>query len=178
MEGYIMDALWGLVGSMIGVIGTISISALSDRKAYRKIEGMIGKLDNTTLSGQHSEIRRLLNDKNSEVRSLLNDKHIETVESIKEHGRKAEQDTRDLNSKMDSIKAVIDKNEVRYENLNLDQKEIRDNVMRMVQNYELLIQENKTLREENHNLKEMLAPLLKMQQEEEQKKVHRNEPER
>ena len=50
-----MDALWGLVGSVIGVIGAIGFGVWSDKKGYNDIAKKVGVLDN--LSGQHNEIK-------------------------------------------------------------------------------------------------------------------------
>ncbi len=119
-----MDALWGLVGSVIGVIGAIGFGVWSDKKGYNDIAKKVGVLDNTTLSGQHNEIKNIVSEK------------IECVDK----------NTKDLYSKVDGIAQVLNKNEGRYENLSLDQREVRNNVNKLVHSWENLIDDNRRLK--------------------------------
>ena len=45
-----------IVASLVAVAGTIIVNWIGNRKGYKDISGKIGNLDNTTLSGQHSNI--------------------------------------------------------------------------------------------------------------------------
>lgn len=148
MDGYIMDAMWGLVGSMIGVLSTLLVSYRADKKAYRKIEGMLGKLDNTTLSDQYNDIKKSISDKQNEI-----------IRYVEYRGTNLEQKSRELSHIVESIKSVVDKIEVRYENLSFDQRDMRNNVLKMVHNYETLTEENRRLREENAKLYEAVSML-------------------
>ena len=58
-----------------------------------------------------------------------------------------DKNTKDLYSKVDGIAQVLNKNEGRYENLSLDQREVRNNVNKLVHSWENLIDDNKKLKE-------------------------------
>ena len=53
---------------------------------------------------------------------------------------------KDLYSKVDGIAQVLNKNEGRYENLSLDQREVRNNVNKLVHSWENLIDDNRRLK--------------------------------
>lgn len=148
----IMNALWGLVGSIIGVIGTLGVGIWSDRKGYNKISSKVGELNNTTLSGQHNEISGLIRNVKEDVKNTITDR-----------AKFTDRYSMEINSKVDQIAKIIDKNEVRYENLNLDQREVRNNVTKLVNSWEMLIKDNKELKElvvdlrkENEKLKTLI----------------------
>lgn len=150
-----MDALWGLVGSLIGVIGALGFSIWSDKKGYNKIAEKVGELNNTTFSGQHNEISHLIENVKEDVKITIVDRAKHT-----------DRYTRDLYTKVDRITKIMDKNEGRYENLNLDQREVRNNVNKLVSNWETLIKDNKELKELVMDLKEeneILKSILKEQ---------------
>lgn len=147
-----MSALWGLVGSLIGVVGTLGFSIWSDKKAYNRISDKVGELNNTTLSGQHNEISGLLKDVKEDVKDTIIDR-----------ARLTDRSTKELYLKVHEIAKIMDKNEGRYENLNLDQREVRNNVNKLVINWETLIKDNSELKglvmdlkKENEILKSML----------------------
>ena len=130
-----MNAWQGLAGSIIGVIGAVLVGVWSDKKGYKSIDAKIGNLNNTTLAGQHNELSTLINSVNSNVKETITDK-----------AKYTDMISRELISKVDSINRTMDKNEVRYENLNLDQKEVRNNVNKLVNSWEELIKENRDLK--------------------------------
>ena len=151
-EEIVMSALWGLVGSLIGVIGTLGVGIWSDKKGYNKINDKVGELNNTTLAGQHNEISNLIRDINQNVK-----------ETIVERSKFTDRYTKELYSEIKQISKTVEKNEGRYENLNLDQREVRNNVTKLVNSWETLIEDNKELKnlvielkKENDNLKSML----------------------
>lgn len=150
---------------MIGVISTLGISVLSDRKAYRKIEGMIGRLDNITLSGQHNEINH----------SIVH-RHNEVIQKVNDQASILAGTSRDILLKVEIIKSSLDRNEGRYENLSADQREMRNNVLRLVESYEKLVDENKMLREENNRLNHQIELMRQVYTEE--MHIHESELER
>lgn len=148
----IMDAMWGFAGSIIGVIGALGFSIWSDKKGYNNVSEKIGQLNNTTLSGQHNEMSGLIKGVQENVKN-----------TIAERTKLTDRYSLEINSKVDQITNIIQKNEGRYENLNLDQREVRNNVNKLVVNWETLIQDNKELKvlimdlkKENEHLKFIL----------------------
>lgn len=158
-----MSVLWGLVGSLIGVIGTLGFSIWSDKKGYNRIAEKVGELNNTTLSGQHNEISSLIRNVKEDVKDTI----IDRAEFTDRY-------TKELYSKVDQITKIMDKNEGRYENLNLDQREVRNNVNELVNSWEILIGDNKELKELVMNLKEE-NEILKSMLREQSKKPKRHQ---
>lgn len=130
-----------LITGIFGVIVVLITNVFTNKRGYDKIDSKIGEMNNTTLSGQHEDINE--NIKQSEAN--IKDNIIEKTSSIY--------------SRVDSINNLMIKNEGRYENLNLDQREIRNNVSKLVSDWEKLIIENNNLRMENHKLRDKIYVL-------------------
>lgn len=74
--GYIMDmAIATLVGALIAVAGSILVNWFSNRKGYKDIDGKIGTLDNTTLSGQHNQISKSVDKTSQQLENIENEAH-------------------------------------------------------------------------------------------------------
>ena len=117
--------------AIIGVIGVLLLNLLNEYRGWRKVEKLIGRLDDTTLNKQHNEIKENINDK-----------------------------TEGIKTKVDRIDTMLIRNEERYLNLNSDQKEIRNNINKFLHDWEgmrlkigQLQEEINTLNKENRLLK-------------------------
>lgn len=137
-EEILMD---GIVPALIGAIAAIGVSIINDRKGYNRIDAKVGKLDNKTLSGQHNQLFSLIKEIKEDIKKTILDRADYT-----------DRTSRELYSKVDNIDRIMNKNEVRYETLNLDQKEVRNNVNKLVNSWETLIKENQELKEKNKKL--------------------------
>ena len=59
--GFIMEvALASIACALIAVAGSVLINAFSNRKGYKDIDSKIGNLDNTTLSGEHKDMKKAI----------------------------------------------------------------------------------------------------------------------
>ena len=132
-----------LVTGFFGVIAVLITNVFVDKRGYDKIDRKIGNIDNETLAKQHENIRKDISHNTQSFKELQS----------KEFYR--------IYSKVDNIDKIMNRNEARYENLNLDQKEVRNNVNKLVNSWEALIKENQELKElvlkleyENQKLKQ------------------------
>ena len=80
---------------------------LNEYRGWRKVEKLIGCLDDTTLNKQHNEIKENISDK-----------------------------TEGIKTKVDRMDTMLIRNEERYLNLNSDQKEIRNNINKFLYDWE------------------------------------------
>lgn len=117
--------------AIIGVIGALLLNLLNEYRGWRKVEKLIGCLDDTTLNKQHNEIKENISDK-----------------------------TEGIKTKVDRMDTMLIRNEERYLNLNSDQKEIRNNINKFLHDWEgmrlkigQLQEEINTLNKENRLLK-------------------------
>lgn len=111
-----------IVTGIFGVILMFLSNVFVDIRGYKKIDSKIGSSHNATLGGQHEDIKETL---------------VSETRAIKTN----------LDNNFSGINAILNKNEGRYESLNLDQKEIRNNVMKLVTNWEELIIDNRELKQ-------------------------------
>lgn len=130
-----------LITGIFGVIVVLITNVFTNRRGYDKIDSKIGVMSNTTLSGQHQDINENIKQSEANIKGNI----IEKTSSI--------------HSKVDSINNLMIKSEGRYESLNLDQREIRNNVSKLVSDWEKLIIENNNLRMENHKLRDKIYVL-------------------
>ncbi|SCG83677.1 hypothetical protein DW1_2111 [Proteiniborus sp. DW1] len=130
-----------LITGIFGVIVVLITNVFTNRRGYDKIDSKIGTMNNTTLSGQHEDINENIKQSEANIKGNI----IEKTSSIY--------------SRVDNINNLMIKSEGRYENLNLDQREIRNNVSKLVSDWEKLIIENNNLRMENHKLRDKIYVL-------------------
>lgn len=152
-ERILMDAI---IAGIFGVIVALLSNIFIDLRGYKKIDSKIGALDNTTLSGQHKKIVGLINERHNSIKEVLSEK------------------TGSILVKVENINTVLNKNEGRYESLNLDQKEIRNHVLKLVNNWEELIKENQELKQVVRELKKendkLKARIKELEYEEERER--------
>ncbi|MDN5302885.1 MAG: hypothetical protein PWQ60_2399 [Thermoanaerobacteraceae bacterium] len=130
--------------ALISVAAALLLNVWTDFKGWKKIEKLIGNLNGTTLGRQHEDIEKTV---------------VNEARTIKTGSDKIE-------NMVGNIAAILNKQEGRYESLNLDQKEIRNHVLKLVNNWEELIKENQELKQavrelkkENDKLKERIKEL-------------------
>lgn len=130
-----------IVTGVFGIIVVIITNIFVNKRAFDKVDGKIGDLTNTTLSGQHSDIEKAIIEKisNGTINVLNSNSNI--------------------NTKVEKINDIMVKNEGRYENLNLDQREVRNNINNLLYNLESTVSENKDLKAEIKVLKGQIKEL-------------------
>ena len=132
MEGwrFVMDVgIATVVAVLLGTVLSFIFNAWVDSKGWKKVKEKIGDTSRGSLNIQHEDIK---------------DSIVERTSSIYD--------------KVSNIDKEICASKKDYENLNLDQKEVRNNVNKLVLDWERAISENKELksdlkliREENQN---------------------------
>ncbi len=137
---------WGWLGMaipLLGLVGTTFYSIVQDSKGWKKVQSKIGENRRSSLEEQHEDIKDAIKVRTEGIEKAIVDK------------------TSNIYSKVDNIDKIMNRNEARYENLNLDQKEVRNNVNKLVNSWEALIKENQELKElvlkleyENQKLKQ------------------------
>lgn len=130
-----------IVTGVFGIIVVIITNIFVNKRAFDKVDGKIGDLTNTTLSGQHSDIEKAIIEKisNGTINVLNSNSNI--------------------NTKVEKFNDIMVKNEGRYENLNLDQREVRNNINNLLYNLESTVSENKDLKAEIKVLKGQIKEL-------------------
>lgn len=132
-----------LITGIFAVVAVLITNGYSKKKGYDKIDSKIGELYNTTLSRQHEDIKDSIFDKTE----ILEKSIIEKTSSIY--------------SKVDNIDKITSQNKNLYENLNLEQKEVKTNLDKLVFDWQKTIAENKQLLSQNRDLvsenKELLS---------------------
>ena len=130
-----------IIGGSCGIIAVVIGNIFSERNIYKKLQGLIGKSENETLVNQHHNIENQIKEKSKELK-----------EQSKEQSKIINGDIRKL---LDyNLKA-----EVLTQNLSLDQREVKNNVSQLINQWQVLIKENQALKEENSNLKKRLSKL-------------------
>ena len=128
-----------IIGGSCGIITVVIGNIFSERNIYKKLKTLIGKSENETLVNQHYNIENQIKEKSKELK-----------EQSKEQSKIINGDIRKL---LDyNLKA-----EVLTQNLNLDQREVKNNVSQLLNQWQVLIKENQELKVENCNLKERLS---------------------
>jgi SMC interacting uncharacterized protein involved in chromosome segregation len=166
----IMDvAVATLCGALVGVAGSIFVNWLGNRKGYKDINAKLGKLDNTTLSGQHEEIKDFIEQKagkldNQSLAGLI-EQTVGKLDNTTLSGQNITllAEIRKIQAEMDSDRKL---KSLKRQQLTGDQAKINQsitalaafsNVMADLQSDNLkLRQETKILQEENLQLKQQL----------------------
>lgn len=150
--------MWTVVAALIAAVAGIIGALIRDTIT---ISGKIGSLNNTTLSGQHSEIQKTV-DKNHEKLEHLDRRS----ESLLESSRDIKQSVVSTSSDLRDIKAHLDQ-EAKVQNwrdksLDSNQQEIKssfDKMQGFMQNWQTVIAENGKLAAQNQKLTEQNAAL-------------------
>jgi len=130
-----------LITGIFGVIVVLITNIFVNKRGYDKIDSKIGNVWDSTLSSQHGDIKENINRAERSINERLSEK------------------TSSIYYKVDSIDNLLNKNEGRYENLNLTQREIKDNVNKLLFGWQNLTIENNKLREENFGLRDKIHSL-------------------
>lgn len=146
-EEILMDPV--VQGAIITASGAIALAALAgffkiilsfrDKKLFDEIKTKIGNHKSDTLEMQHENIKEAISGKLDSVGKIVADNTINLKENNKNEFNR-------IYAKVDKINSTMDKNEIRYENLNLDQRIVRSNVEKLVYDWERIIVENKELK--------------------------------
>lgn len=124
VQGAIVTVAGTLALAVIGGFVKIIWSSINDRKLFDQLKDKIGNTEGSSLSKQHEAIK---------------DKIAEKASNIEKS-----QDR--IFNKVDSIDKEMVVSRERYASLNLDQRDIRDNVNKLVNEWEYAIAENKELK--------------------------------
>lgn len=128
----IMDSI---VVAIIGLAGAVLSAAVVDSKGYKKIAGKIGNQKSDTLEGQHERIEGLIMTRADVIK-----------ETVKERTSNIEKAQDNILTKVYNIDQEMALAKDRYLTLNLDQREIKDSVGKLVNEWEHAIAENKELK--------------------------------
>ncbi|SHH59862.1 hypothetical protein [Sporanaerobacter acetigenes] len=136
-RGFWMEVIVAsLITGVFGVLVVLITNMFVDKRGYDKIDRKIGYINNETLTKQHENISNDIS---------YNTKKLEKSQD-KEFNR--------IYTKVDNIDKEIYSNKEKYQNLNLDQREIRNNLDKLLFQWQNLITENKELKKEVEVLKE------------------------
>lgn len=130
-----------LITGIFGVIVVLITNIFINKRGYDKIDGKIGNVWDNTLSGEHRDIKENIKQAEVNINERLSEK------------------TSNIYSKVDNIDKLMNKNEGRYESLNFDQKEIKNNIDKLLLEWQNLSIENNNLRRENHRLRDKIYSL-------------------
>ena len=117
-----------VITGVFAVVAVLATNMFVDKRGYDKIDRKIGDINNETLTKQHENISNNIS---------YNAKNLGKIQD-KEFNR--------IYTKVDKIDEITTKNEGLYQNLNVDQKEVRNNVNKLVLDWEKTISENKDLK--------------------------------
>lgn len=157
--GYVMDiAIATVVGALIAVAGSVVVNWLGNRKGYKDIDGKIGTLDNTTLSGQHNKITKdIINSINDNTKELNNklDNKIGVLNNTTLSGQNKE-----IIKKVENISHFLEKEKeeklLKNNLLGYDAQKVNSSIENLSGFAEImknLSSENSKLKAENYNLK-------------------------
>ncbi|WP_213974970.1 hypothetical protein [Tepidanaerobacter acetatoxydans] len=135
-----------ITAALIGAVSALLLNVWTDFKGWKKVERLIGNLHDTTLGRQHEDIEKNIDRATGDIK--------ERTHSISNEVGKVE-------SWVNRINEMLTRNEERYSYLSVEQREIRNNVMTIVNSWEELVKENRELKQvvrelslENDKLKE------------------------
>lgn len=144
-ENIIMETIVAsLITGIFGVIVVLLTNAYINKRGYEKIDSKIGSLSNTTLSGQHDSLSR--------EHDSLSKEHDRLERVVAEKSLS-------IYAKVDCIDKITAKNEALYQNLDQDQKEVRDNVTKLIYNWERTLKDNNELLSQMNLIRNEMASL-------------------
>jgi regulator of replication initiation timing len=129
---------WGWLGMAIplfGLVGTTFYSITQDKKGWKNVQSKIGENRRSSLEEQHEDIKDAIKVRTEGIEKAIVDK------------------TSNIYTKVDKINDITVRNEVLYQNLDVEQKEIRNNVNKLILDWEKTISENKELKSQIDYLK-------------------------
>ncbi len=149
MKGWL--AMEQIVAAIIGVIAVLLANLIN----WQKVKDKLGKEKTLSLEEQHDSLSSEHNTLSSE-HNTLSSEHSKIEHNLK--GLITEK-TSHIYGKVDRIDKVVDKNEERYMNLSVDQREIRNNINKFVYSWESVISENRELRIRMKDIKSEIGNL-------------------
>ncbi|TAH61135.1 MAG: hypothetical protein EWM50_06185, partial [Gottschalkiaceae bacterium] len=141
----IMD---GIVIAIIGLIAAIMTQVVADFKGYRKIADKIGNHKSDTLEGQHESLGKTIIERTNSIEKIQNSEFNRIFNKVD-----------NIDKEMATNKEA---NKERYNNLNFDQKKVKDNVDRLVYDWERTIAENRELKGRITELEKKIDELEKV----------------
>lgn len=129
------EGSWMDIG-LATIIGVLIANIFTDFAGWKKVKNKIGENKSDTLEGQHDNIEKTVISKTESIERFQNN----------EFSR--------IYAKVDSIDKEIYANKEKYQNLNLDQKEIKNNLDKLLFEWQNLVTENKELKKETEILRE------------------------
>lgn len=121
--------------AVITLIGTVVFQIIADLKGYKKIAAKMGNHKSDTLEGQHERIEGLIMTRADVIK-----------ETVKDRTSNIEKAQDNILTKVYNIDQEMALAKDRYLTLNLDQREIKDSVGKLVNEWEHAIAENKELK--------------------------------
>lgn len=132
----------GIIGAIVATIAVFLSNVWVDIKGWKKVKNLIGNLNGTTLGRQHEDIRVDIKQSEYNISKTITERST------------------NIYSKVDNIDKEIYANKERYENLKLDQREIKNNLDKLILEWQDLIKENRELKKEVEYLREQHNKLL------------------
>ncbi len=154
MDPVVQGAIITAAGGIILAVIKIFLDSAKHKKLFDEIKDKIGNLKSDTLEGQHERIKEIMIEKTNGVEKII----AAGANGIAERQRS-------IFSKVDSIDKEMSANKERTASLTLDQKDIRDNVTKLVNDWEHTIAENKELKARNTELEKKYMELDKQYKE-------------
>ncbi len=130
---------WGWVAiavPLLALIGTTIVNIAQDNKGWKNIKNKIGEKRGHTLEEQHEDIKDAITEKTSTIYT-----------------------------KVEKISDITIRNESLYKNLDLNQQKVKDNVNKLVFDWEKTVTENKELNKELQKIKEQNNILIRQNNE-------------
>lgn len=131
MEGwkFVMDvAIATLIAVFLSAVLSFIFNTWVDNRGWKKVEEKIGDTSKGALNVQHEDIKDTVKAKTDSIEKVIIDK------------------TSSIYTKVDKINDITIKNETLYETLNIDQKEVKNNVNKLILDWEKTVSENKELK--------------------------------
>lgn len=141
-----------LVVGVLGVIATLVVGFLNNRRTLLELLHQTKEIRTENQVNKEIKGDQVKLQGGQEKLSFEHSNIMEKQSDIKISVNK-------VGDQVNYVKSLLDKNEGRYENLNNDQKEIRNHVLNLVSNYEKLATENNMLRQENATFRLQLQKL-------------------
>lgn len=154
VQGAIITVAGTLALAVVGGFIKIIWGSISDRKFFNEIKDKIGNTEGFPLSRQHEDIKETIEGRTDVIK-----------ETIKERTSNIEKAQDSILIKVYNIDQEMAANKERYGTLNLDQREIRNSVNKLVIEWEHAIAENKELRSRIMELEKQIEKMGKQYDE-------------
>ncbi len=148
---FVMEWGWlGMAIPLLALVGTTFYSITQDNRGWKKVQSKMGESRRASLEEQHEDIKDSIKVGTEDIEKTVVSK-TDSIEKV------IVDKTSNIYTKVDNIDKITVKNEALYQSLNLDQKEVRNNVNKLVLDWEKTISENKELKSINEKLLEKVS---------------------